>query len=809
MPLVVSFALLLSLSITAGSAMTDTITVGQALGVDDKLISRNSRYALGFFELGNIRKSSGTQNTTKWYLGIWFNKVPKFTPAWVANRDDPIKNPTSLELTISPDGNLVILSGSNKSVVWSTRANITHHNTTAILLDNGNFNLHSATNSSNVLWQSFDYPTDTLFPGAKLGWDKVTGLNRRLVSWKNSADPATGLYCQELDPSGVNQSLLTQKNTLIPYWSSGAWNGRYFPSLPETLIHANYFTFVDNDKEKYFAYTLPADEEEAVVVRQALDISGQLKTFVWIEGSQDWTSSFTSPRSQCDVYAICGPFTICDDNALISCNCMTGFTVASPKDWELNDRSSGCLRNTPLDCASHNKTSSTDKFYTMSCVSMPQNSYNTEDARSAGDCAKFCLNNCSCTAYSYGNDGCSLWHNELLNIRQHQCSGPTTANGKTVHLRLAAKDVHYLKSNRRGLVIGVATGASIVALCLLTLTLLQIIWRNKRKHSGHILNNDPGCNIIVAFRYADLQRATKGFSEKLGGGAFGSVFKGCLSGSVAIAVKQLDHARQGEKQFRAEVSSIGIIQHTNLVKLIGFCCEGEKRLLVYEHMPNRSLDAHLFQSNGKTLNWSVRYKIAMGVARGLAYLHGSCRDCIIHCDIKPENILLDDLFIPKIADFGMAKFMGRDFSRVLTTMRGTIGYLAPEWISGVAITPKIDVYAYGMVLLELVSGKRNSCASSSSGSDHHIYFPVHVAHRVLEGDVRSLLDDKLYGDVDLKEVETVCKVACWCIQDSEYDRPTMSEVIQIFEGLVEMNMPPMPRLLQAIAESSNSTCSWS
>jgi serine/threonine protein kinase len=217
--------------------------------------------------------------------------------------------------------------------------------------------------------------------------------------------------------------------------------------------------------------------------------------------------------------------------------------------------------------------------------------------------------------------------------------------------------------------------------------MLIMIWRNKRKSSNRISQTAQGCNGIITFRYIDLQRATKNFSEKLGQGGFGSVFKGFLSDSTAIAVKRLDCAHHREKQFRAEVKSIGIIQHINLVNLLGFCCEGARRLLVYEHMSNGSLDIHLFRSHATLLKWSTRYQIALGVARGLAYLHEGCCDCIIHCDIKPENILLSDSFIPKIADFGMAKFLGRDFSGVLTTFRGTIGYLAPEWITGVAITP--------------------------------------------------------------------------------------------------------------------------
>uniref|UniRef100_A0A8R7P8P8 Protein kinase domain-containing protein n=1 Tax=Triticum urartu TaxID=4572 RepID=A0A8R7P8P8_TRIUA len=305
---------------------------------------------------------------------------------------------------------------------------------------------------------------------------------------------------------------------------------------------------------------------------------------------------------------------------------------------------------------------------------------------------------------------------------------------------------------------------------------------------------------ITSFRYLDLQHATKNFSEKLGAGGFGSVFKGFLNDSCAIAVKRLDGSRQGEKQFRAEVRSIGIIQHVNLVKLIGFCTERDSRLLVYEHMQNRSLDSHLFQSNHTEmkLTWTIRYQIALGVAKGLVYLHDSCQDCIIHCDIKPENIVLDASFVPKIADFGMAKFLGRDFSRVLTTMRGTVGYLAPEWISGTVITAKVDVYSYGMILLELISGRRNSGVNSTSDIDV-IYFPVLVATKLHKGDVGSLVDQNLHGDISLEQVERAFKVACWCIQDHEFDRPSMAEVVQYLEGFLEVDIPPVPRFLQAIA----------
>ncbi|XP_073291027.1 G-type lectin S-receptor-like serine/threonine-protein kinase At2g19130 [Primulina huaijiensis] len=218
-------------------------------------------------------------------------------------------------------------------------------------------------------------------------------------------------------------------------------------------------------------------------------------------------------------------------------------------------------------------------------------------------------------------------------------------------------------------------------------------------------------------------------------------------------------------------------------------------------MENGSLDTHLFnlKETSKVLDWTTRYQIALGIARGLSYLHEKCRDCIIHCDIKPENILLDAELCPKVADFGLAKLMGRDFSRVLTTFRGTRGYLAPEWISGVAITAKADVYSYGMMLFELVSGRRNSELSEGEKSK---FFPSLAYTLIVQGgDTLSLLDPALSRIAEAEEVLKICKIACWCIQEDENIRPSIGQVVQILEGVMDVNLPPIPRSLQHFVET--------
>ncbi|KAJ4751875.1 Serine/threonine-protein kinase [Rhynchospora pubera] len=315
---------------------------------------------------------------------------------------------------------------------------------------------------------------------------------------------------------------------------------------------------------------------------------------------------------------------------------------------------------------------------------------------------------------------------------------------------------------------------------------------------------------VSAFTYQDLAYITKNFSETLGKGGFGSVYKGTLPNSTVVAVKRLRDINQSDKSFRAEVSTIGNIQHLNLIRLLGFCSKKGQKLLVYEYMPVGSLDKHLFGNSSASLTWKTRYQITLGISRGLHYLHEECRDCIIHCDIKPENILLDKSFVPKIADFGLAKLLGREFSRVLTSMRGTIGYLAPEWIAGSAITTKADVYSYGMMLFEIISGKRNrkerdELEDGSQEEEGNLsFFPAFAAKKLVGGDIHCLVDLITDADCNLEELERALKVALWCVQIEEDMRPSMRQVVQILEGQLNVNMPPIPRPFQVLTEIPDS-----
>ncbi|KAG4980114.1 hypothetical protein AAZX31_12G099400 [Glycine max] len=767
---------------TSLAALT-TISANQSLSGDETLVSQHGNFELGFFNTGN--------NSNKFYIGMWYKKISQRTYVWVANRDQPVSDKNSAKLTIL-EGNLVLLDQS-QNLVWSTNlSSPSSGSAVAVLLDTGNLILSNRANASvsDAMWQSFDHPTDTWLPGGKIKLDKKTKKPQYLTSWKNREDPAPGLFSLELDPAGSNAYLILW-NKSEQYWTSGAWNGQIFSLVPEMRLNYIYnFTFQSNENESYFTYSM---YNSSIISRFVMDGSGQIKQLSWLENAQQWNLFWSQPRQQCEVYAFCGGFGSCTENAMPYCNCLNGYEPKSQSDWNLTDYSGGCVKKTKFQCENPNSSDKEkDRFLPILNMKLPNHSQSI-GAGTVGECEAKCLSNCSCTAYAHDNSGCSIWHGDLLNLQQLT---QDDNSGQTLFLRLAASEFDDSNSNK-GTVIGAVAGAVGGVVVLLILFVFVMLRRRKR----HVGTRTSVEGSLMAFGYRDLQNATKNFSEKLGGGGFGSVFKGTLPDSSVVAVKKLESISQGEKQFRTEVSTIGTVQHVNLVRLRGFCSEGTKKLLVYDYMPNGSLESKIFHEDSSKvlLDWKVRYQIALGTARGLTYLHEKCRDCIIHCDVKPENILLDADFIPKVADFGLAKLVGRDFSRVLTTMRGTRGYLAPEWISGVAITAKADVYSYGMMLFEFVSGRRNSEASEDGQVR---FFPTIAANMMHQGgNVLSLLDPRLEENADIEEVTRVIKVASWCVQDDESHRPSMGQVVQILEGFLDVTLPPIPRTLQAFVDN--------
>ncbi|GLJ32680.1 hypothetical protein SUGI_0657500 [Cryptomeria japonica] len=754
----------------------DTLSLGASLGENQTVISKSGTFALGFFS------PNGTSN---WYIGIWYAKVAQKTIVWVANRETPAKKRPGV-LKLSTQGGLGLFDAEGASL-WSV--NMSNKASRAVILDSGNFVVLSGGIKSEMVWQSFDHPADTWLPGMKIGGKK------KLVSWKNSLDPAPGLFSHQMDPSGIRQFVMRWKNS-VQYWETGAWDGKRFSHLPEMSLKGSFIYSVENTtSDFYISYALsPALK---VLTRFVVHKSGLFQLYALFDNTT-WSATSSQPRDQCSVYNVCGAYGICNSNNAQFCICVEGFIPRNDRSWSLQDWSStGCVRQIPLNCDARNGSS--DGFV-VSSVTLPDNQASSYPASTKKDCEKACLHNCACTAFTFNppSGPCQMWSGDLPSMRNS-----SSESNSDVFIRLAASALtkfdHQRSSSKRqttvsivGAVLGVV-GALGIALCIYSF----LMWQRYRLRSMQ-KRADSSNFFLKMFSYKELKIATSNFRAKLGSGGFGSVFKGTLTDGTLVGVKKLEGGSgRDEKQFRAEISSLGNIQHVNLVKLLGFCAQRSQRLLVYEYMSNGSLNSLLFSGNTeskrKVLDWKTRFEIALGTARGLLYLHEECRDRIIHCDVKPENILLDSELSPKLADFGMAKLVGRDFSRVLTTTRGTRGYLAPEWLSGLPISPKVDVYSFGMTLLEIISGRRNLDTSVQDPNKH--YFPSWAVAQIYEGNTVNIVEEGVVvaEEADIEEVRRSIAVAFLCIEKDENVRPSMGQVVRMLEGKMDPPTSQTPR----------------
>ncbi|KAM3297479.1 hypothetical protein ACQJBY_039390 [Aegilops geniculata] len=322
------------------------------------------------------------------------------------------------------------------------------------------------------------------------------------------------------------------------------------------------------------------------------------------------------------------------------------------------------------------------------------------------------------------------------------------------------------------------------------------LWsRSKRTSSGTERNYEAmilsyGSLAPKRYTYTEVMKITSSSNHELGKGGYGVVFKGRLHDDRLVAVKFLHDCKGNGDDFVNEVMSIGRTSHVNIVSLFGFCLEGSKRALIYEYMPNGSLDRYIYSENPKEiLGWERLYAIAIGIARGLEYLHHSCNTRIVHFDIKPQNILLDKNFCPKIADFGLAKLCHAKESKLsMTGARGTIGFIAPEVHSRTfgVVSTKSDVYSYGMMLLEMVGGRKNVKLVAEKSSEE--YFPDWIYDHFSE-------DDGLRACEVTSEIEEIAKkmtfIGLWCIQVVPMYHPTITKVLEMFErSLDELDMPP-------------------
>ncbi|URE35331.1 serine threonine-protein kinase [Musa troglodytarum] len=791
LPLYVVIFLLSSLSLLLLGASDDRLTPGEFISLNETLVSDAGGFVFGFF--------SPTNSTGDFYAGVWYN-IPQRTVIWVANREKPI-NDSSATLRISDDSNLVIMD-SEGGIFWSSNLSgfgTPGNDTAAVLLNSGDLVLRA--NSDNILWQSFDHPTDTFVPGMKIQYNYGNHSTRYITSWKDANDPSPGNFSLGIDSRTPTQLLIWSGTKL--YWRSQVWSGKMFTgSRAINTTAVAYLTVLADDDEIYITLSV---SDASLYVRYTLNYLGQIELLSWDNSSKNWTKYSSMPNYKCETYGWCGQFTYCDSTESVpACKCMEGFEPKVQSDWETGNFSAGCIRKKALRCGDG------DGFLRVEGMKLPDHVVFLRN-RNIRDCRTACLTNCSCTAYAYsdvttGNatvSQCLVWVGELIDTEM------VRGGGEDLYLRLMdiSLGTSGSKMKTRRIVLIVSLSAIVVSLaCIFILwKFSEVLGVFKDRKKGKLLtelssstdfaNNISGSNEFIEGQphqgpelpligFENILFATNNFSDsnKLGQGGFGIVYKGNLPGGQEIAVKRLLRgSRQGLEEFKTEVILIAKLQHRNLVKLLACCIHGEEKLLVYEFMPNKSLDFFLFDPTQKAkLDWGKRFNIIKGIARALLYLHQDSRLRIIHRDLKASNILLDAEMNPKISDFGMARIFGGNQDEANTnTVVGTYGYMSPEYAMEGLFSVKSDVYSYGVLLLEIVSGFRNT-------SFHFIMdFPNLLAYAWKlwnEGKANDCVDSSIADACSPTEVLRSIHVGLLCVQDSPNDRPAMSSVVFMLEN---------------------------
>ncbi|GLT40194.1 hypothetical protein SLA2020_143470 [Shorea laevis] len=767
---------------------SDTLREGDSLHVQkpgDVLASKNGVFNAGFYKVGE----------NAFCFAIWFNVSsdpdPNHTVVWMANRDQPVNSKGS-KVSLLRNGGLILTDTGGKTE-WNVDS-VSAHSVQLKLLNNGNLVLQTLDGKS-TLWESFKFPTDTILPNQEFTKDT------NLISSRSRSNYSSGNYKFYFDNDNILRLLYQVSDITSVYWPPeylrpwevGSERSTYNSSRVAMLNSSGNFWSSDS------LWFQAVDSGAGTLRRLTLDPDGNLRLYSLEETAGTWNVSWEAFGEPCKIHGICGRNSLCkyDRIRATTCSCLPGFKIKNSQDW-----SQGCVPEFKDSC-----NQSDVGFVKLTHVEFYGFDKVYNDNSTLKSCEENCLKSCECEGFQFKYDRTCYTKTLLINGYRSPAFGgdfylklpkSSIKSGENLYdeSRLACVDNPevvtlnrtYSKGKQNGslkFLVWFSSGVGVVEFIFIFL-----VWCILFRSNEDDKPTAPGyTQVATGFRrytYSELKKATNGFSEEIGRGGAGIVYKGELPDHRVAAIKSLHEAGQGEAEFLTEVSTISGLNHMNLIEMWGYCVEGKHRLLVYEYMEHGSLADNLSKN---ALNWAKRFEIAVSTAKGLAYLHEECLDWILHCDIKPQNILLDSNFQPKVADFGLSKLLNRGglnssgFSRI----RGTRGYMAPEWVYNLPITSKVDVYSYGIVVLEMVTGKSLTGAQTVDNVDQVVeqWRLVPWVREKVNRDVsrntwiEEVADPMLASDYDLDKMERLVEVALQCVEEEMDARPTMRQVVEM------------------------------
>nr|XP_043608327.1 putative receptor protein kinase ZmPK1 [Erigeron canadensis] len=771
--------------VTSTNSSTNVLTQGSSLSVEnnqDHLVSPNGLFTAGFHQIG--------QNA--YFFAIWFSKLMadgSHTFIWMANRDAPVNGKHS-KFYLSKSGNLVLTDAGNR--IWMSNTKSTSP-LQLQLLDSGNLVLKEL-EKNPYIWESFSFPTDTILPNQLFTKDTI------LVSSRSLTNFSSGFYNFFFDNDNVIRLVYNSDEITSVYWPDRplllTWqagrstfnNSRYaFLDSFGRFFSTDNFTFVTSD----YGHTFQR--------RMTLDADGNVR--VYTLNNRKWIVSSQTISQPCRIHGSCGKNSLCTYSfeSGRKCTCLQGFKAKNHSDLSF-----GCK-------PTFNRTGNRENY---DFLRLPNTEFYGFDSVfvegvTFKECKKACLKDSNCKAFQYSfyqpSSTFRCYVKSLL-FNGHSVDTPST----TTYLMLPKFDVlsfNEKATNQSELTcsssiiklertyVGKRSNGSLKFLLWFSIILGVIeatcfvffYYITRQSSSTRTQSYHAIATGFRRFTYDEIIKMSNKFKDEIGRGGGGIVYKGILPDRRMVAIKQLHEASQGEAEFLAEMSTIGRINHKNLIETYGYCAERKHRILVYEYMENGSLARNI---RSKELDWQKRFEIATGAAKGLAYLHEECLEWVLHCDVKPHNILLDADYNPKVADFGLSKLFSQGVieNSIFSKIRGTRGYMAPEWVYNLPITSKVDVYSYGIVVLELITGRDPTWDQGSDNERVDLVSWVRekvddFGDNLTEAQITDILDPTLKDEYENHQMEALLKVALQCVEENKDARPTMSEVVQILLNL--------------------------